>query len=87
LRESQILDGSIQPNGPESRRGEESAKAAVGAKSELDGQQREFGETIRSSADALLTIINDILDFKIEAGKPLQRLRLERGCCSARNHT
>ncbi len=35
----------------------------------LDGDQREFAETVRDSGDALLVIINDVLDFsKIESG-------------------
>ena len=37
---------------------------------DLDPQQRKRAETVRDSAEALLTILNDILDFsKMEAGK------------------
>jgi two-component system, sensor histidine kinase and response regulator len=40
----------------------------------LEPRQRRFAETIQGSADALLAIINDVLDFsRVEAGK----LRLE----------
>jgi signal transduction histidine kinase len=37
---------------------------------DLTPDQREYAETVRSSAEALLTVINDILDFsRMEAGK------------------
>ncbi len=36
----------------------------------LSGEQRQYAEMIQASADALLTVINDILDYsKVEAGK------------------
>jgi PAS domain S-box-containing protein len=41
----------------------------------IDDEQRDYAETIRASSEALLTIINDILDYsKIEIGK----LEIER---------
>ena len=56
----------------------------------LDRGQRETAETIRSSAQALLTIINDVLDFsKIEAGKldlEVDRVRAARAARARRAH-
>ncbi len=43
---------------------------AILLETKLNSEQREYAETVRNSAESLLTIINDILDFsKIEAGK------------------
>jgi signal transduction histidine kinase/CheY-like chemotaxis protein len=47
----------------------------------LSTEQRDYAETVRQSADALLTIINDILDFsKMEAGKmAIEPIRFDLG--------
>ena len=51
------------------------AQLALGTS--LDGEQLEYVQTTKSSAETLLTILNDLLDFsKIEAG------RLEVDCCA-----
>jgi signal transduction histidine kinase len=48
---------------------------------DLNAEQREYADTIKTSANALLFIINDILDFsKIEAGK----MTLEKVDCDLR---
>ncbi len=47
--------------------------------SNLTEEQRRFAEVVRSSAEGLLTVINDVLDFsKIEAGKLELRVTARR---------
>jgi signal transduction histidine kinase/CheY-like chemotaxis protein len=49
----------------------------------LDAEQRDYLNTVKSSADSMLTVINDILDFsKIEAG----RLELDPISFNLRDH-
>jgi PAS domain S-box-containing protein len=47
----------------------------------LDPEQREYGQTVRNSAEALLDVINDILDFsKVESGNLVfERIAFEVG--------
>ena len=52
----------------------------------LDSHQRDYAETVRSSGEALLTIVDDVLDFsKMEAGMlHVERRRLPRSSRSLR---
>src|SRR5208283_2990743 len=52
----------------------------------LNRQQREFAETVQRSGDALLTVINDVLDYsKLEAGRmTVERVDVDlRSVCDA----
>lgn len=52
-------------------------------KTDLNTTQRDHLTTIERSANNLLAIINDVLDFsKLEAGKLI--LRASRSCCAPR---
>jgi len=57
--------------------------ASLLLETDLSVEQRDFVETIRLSGDALLTIVNDILDLsKIESGKlQLEDIALDLGTC------
>jgi signal transduction histidine kinase/CheY-like chemotaxis protein len=51
---------------------------------DLDAEQREYLETVKSSSSSLLSVINDVLDFsKIEAGKvELEELEFNLSDCT-----
>ncbi|HXG49306.1 MAG TPA: response regulator [Methylomirabilota bacterium] len=59
------------------------AMAGLLAQTELTSEQRDFIETIRTSGESLLTIIDDILNFsKLESGKmELERQPLDLRAC------
>ena len=51
---------------------------------DLDDQQREFAQTLSNSGEALMAVINGILDFaKIETGQARDRGHRVRACSSS----